>query len=91
MVPEHEKPLREATITDLYVGEWLIKGQRNTAVFFGTIALVTILWAGWSLWLLIIPTLLFYRASCRQYMIVILRSELERRRLESGVQVAVKD
>ncbi len=78
-ISEMDKQLRDTPDVSLVVAIVMNKGKRNACLFFGIIALVVILSAGWSKWLLLLPAALGIGAFLYQMNILIGSSELKRR------------
>jgi hypothetical protein len=82
-ISEMDKQLRDIPRVHLAIAIEMNKGKRNAFLFFAIIALAVILLLGWTKWLLLIPATLGIGSFLYHMNILIVSSELRRRRNET--------
>ena len=63
MNAEYQKALKESSAAELFIAHQRLAGRRNLAVVAGIIALIVILWARWSMWMLAVPAVIWFAAA----------------------------
>ncbi len=82
MSAEYETSLRQSSVPELLMARMLLQGRRNLALFVGLVAMVVLVWAGWSLWAFIVPVVIWFAAVGQHFHVKLIDIELLRRQSE---------
>ena len=80
MNPEHEKAMKEASAAELVIARFRLTSRRNLAIFAGVVSLAIIIWLRWSLWLHVLPVLMWFAAAGQHFHLKLIDHELASRK-----------